>query len=132
MVGVARECALHSIDQILIAKRLLQEVERTVLDRLDGHWDIAMSADENNRNDRTALIEFGLEFDTTHAWHAYVEHETAGLIGIPCGKEFVCGGVGDSRQSDRFQQQPQRAAHRIIVIYYVHGGGTCHRGVSPE
>ena len=51
---------VNTIEQILVAKRLLDEVERTRLHRANRHRDVAVAGDEYEGNGRTALVQFGL------------------------------------------------------------------------
>jgi hypothetical protein len=89
IVGIGRECTLNAIDKILIAERLLQEIESAMLDGLDRHGHVGMTADENHGNDCAAAIELFLQFETAHPGHPDVEHETSGLFGRPAGEEFL-------------------------------------------
>src|SRR5690349_21896739 len=78
--GIALERALYAVDQILVAKGLLQEIERPVLHRLDRHRDVAVPGDENDWNGGATQIQLLLQLDAAHAGHTYVEHQAAGLI----------------------------------------------------
>src|SRR5689334_20928092 len=49
ILTIPHERALHAVDDVLIAERLLQEIERTVLHGFDCHGHIAMTGDENDR-----------------------------------------------------------------------------------
>jgi hypothetical protein len=45
--AISSEALLNSVQQVLLAERLGQKLDRSRLYRLDGHWGIAISGDEN-------------------------------------------------------------------------------------
>jgi hypothetical protein len=120
---VLLERLVDAVDQVLVAKGLLDEVDRAVLHRLDRHRHVAVAGDEDDRHDRMHLVQALLQLEAAHAGHAYVEHEAAGPIGVEQLEKLLRRAEGFDRQPDRLQQQPQRSAYRIVVVDHEHGRG---------
>jgi hypothetical protein len=76
---VARQGPLHAVEQLLVPKRLLQEIERAMLHRFDRHRDVAVAGDKDHRNGGAAHVELVLHFEPGHARHVHVEQQAAGL-----------------------------------------------------
>ena len=72
--GIALECALHTIDEVLIAKGLLQKIECTILHGFYRHRDVAVAADEHDGNSGPAQVQFLEQLQATHSRHADIEH----------------------------------------------------------
>ena len=83
--------ALHAIEQFLVAKRLLQEIEGAVLHGFDRHRDVAVAGDEDDRDRRAAQVQLVLHLEPAHARHAHVEHQAAGLRRVVARQEFLRG-----------------------------------------
>jgi hypothetical protein len=72
--AISSEALLYSVQQVLIAERLGQEFDRSPLYRLDGHWDIALSGDENDRNPNVCRRELSLKMETAFAGQPDIEN----------------------------------------------------------
>ena len=64
---ISREAMLNGVQQVSIAERLAQEPERSTLYRLDRHWDVAVSDDEDDRNPKVRGGELSLKIETALA-----------------------------------------------------------------
>src|ERR1043165_8006599 len=78
--GIALERALYTIYEILVSKRLLQEIESALLHGLDRHGNVAVPGDEDDWQRGTPQIQLLLQLDAAHAGHAHIEHQATGLI----------------------------------------------------
>src|ERR1700692_2703472 len=61
--AVAFERNLNRIEEVLIAKRLVEELDGSGLHGPHGHRDIAVAGDENDRNANIGFGEFGLKVE---------------------------------------------------------------------
>src|SRR5579862_1222580 len=118
VLAVRFQRPLHPVDEVLIAERLLQEVERTLLHGLHGHRDVAVPGDEDHRNDRAAQIQLLLQLETAHTGHAHVEYQAARPPWIIARKKLMRGAHTGAGEANRLHQQLQRVAHGLIVVNY--------------
>ena len=109
---------------------LLHEVHRTPLDCIDGHADIAVPADEHDRDTRLHLDESCLQGAPAHAGHPNVEHEATGA-------GWVEGIEIRLRRVERLGCEPHRqdqladgVAHSPVVID--DEDGRVEHGVMPH
>ena len=84
----------YPVEQLLVAKRLLDEVDGAFLHRLDSHRYVAMTGDEDDWQGIAAPNQFFLQFEPTEAGHTNVEYEAAGFFVGGLFEEFV-GGTED-------------------------------------
>lgn len=87
---VRAQCEVNPVQQLLVAERLLYEVDRPFLHGLDGHGHVAVAGNEDDRDRLAALQQLVLQFEPAEAGHADVEDLAAGLRGaaVPL-EEFV-------------------------------------------
>jgi hypothetical protein len=126
--AVTRERFLYAIEQLVLAERLLEKIERAMLHGFDGHRDVAVSGDEDDGRDRAASVELLLEIETAHAGHADIEQEAARLSGIVVRQKRGGTVIRDSVESQRFQEQAQGGAGGRIVIDDMDGGCAFRHG----
>jgi hypothetical protein len=86
--SVLPERLRDAVEQVLVPERFLDEIHRAGLHRLDGHWDVAMTRDEDDRQDRMTRAELLLQLEAAHAGHADVEHHAAGRVLGPRAQEI--------------------------------------------
>jgi hypothetical protein len=86
--SISRKAQLNRVQQILIAERLGQELDRSSLYRLDGHRDVAVSGDENDRDVNVCRRELALKIETAPACQLDIEHQASGSFWAPFFQEF--------------------------------------------
>jgi hypothetical protein len=110
------ERLVDPVEQVLVAERLLDEVNRAGLHRLDRHRHVAMSGDEDDRQDRVVLVQLLLQLESAHARHADVEHQAARVIVPMRIEELLRRLVHFDGQANRLEQHPERVANCGVVI----------------
>ena len=80
--GIAPQSLVDRVEQLLLAVGLLHEIDRAVLDRLDRHRDVAVAADEDDRDARAHGVQPLLQRQAAHARHAHVQHQAAAPLGV--------------------------------------------------
>jgi len=76
---------LDIVEQELIAKGLLDEIEGAGLHGLDRHGNIRVPGNDDDGNLKTQLLEPRLQLQSAHAGHAHVENEASRLLRIVLG-----------------------------------------------
>src|SRR6266481_3430041 len=71
--AISREAELNRVQQVLVAERLGQELDRSSLYRLHGHRDVAVSGDEDDRNVNVRRRQLSLKIETTSAGQSDIE-----------------------------------------------------------
>jgi outer membrane protein OmpA-like peptidoglycan-associated protein len=108
---------LDAVDQRVVGKRLLAEVERAALDHADrrGHVGVAGQEDDRHHLHQAARHEPLEQRQAAQARHAHVQQQAAGLARLPAigqhGLEILAGGKALAGQVARAQQPGQRFAH---------------------
>jgi hypothetical protein len=130
---VELERLVDAVEQVLVAERLLDEVDRAGLHRLDRHRHVAVAGDEDDRQDRVALVELDLQFETAHAGHADVEHQAPRPVVALGVEELLTGFEHLHGQPDRLEQHAQGIADRCVVVDDEYRGSDLfdHSVVSP-
>src|SRR5262245_29809543 len=77
-IGVGLERVEDGAQQPVLLERLLDEIERAFLHRLDRHRHVAVPGEEDDRDVDAALEKLLLEREAGHPWHAHVEHDAGG------------------------------------------------------
>ena len=133
--AVDRERLFDAVGEGVVAVRLLEKIEGAVLQRLDGHRDVAVRTQEQHRvaqAPRTQLLEHS---QARHRFHAHVEQEHAGQRPrrrVDCGEQFGAAREGAHRQPTRGKQKAERVQHRGLVVEQVDGAGCCLHAVSSS
>jgi hypothetical protein len=83
---------LDLVEQVLIAKRFLNEVNCSSLDGRYGHGHVSMCREKDYRESGVQLLELLLQLETTHAGHANVQHQTARPRRVVGFEEVLCRG----------------------------------------
>src|SRR6202035_3180440 len=114
--AISREAQLDRVQQVLIAERLGQELDRSSLYRLDGHRDVAVSGDEDDRNVNVRRRQLSLKIETTSAGQSDIEHEAGGSVRAPFAQKFGNRSQGLGLQADGPDQAAERLADPRVVI----------------
>ena len=91
----------ESVDELLVAKRLLDEIRGSGPHGVDGHRHVAVPRDEDDRNSDVLLVQPLLELEPAHRRHTNVGDETRVPDGIETLQEIHRGKVGLERRADR-------------------------------
>src|SRR6516162_602614 len=86
--AISREAQLDRVQQVLIAERLRQKFDRSSLYCLDGHRDVAVSRDEDDRNVNVRRRELSLKIETASSRQPDIEHQARGPFRAPFFHEF--------------------------------------------
>ena len=104
------------VENGIVRKRLLDEVDGACLDRPDRHRDVAVARDDDDRQRRRRLDQPPLQLEPVHVRHPHVD-EGAGGHGLGQGaEEGRARGVGVDVVAGGLQQRTQRIAHRIVIV----------------
>src|ERR1700730_1856849 len=102
--AVAIERNPNCVQKVLLADRLRQKLHRTSFHRLDGHRDIAVSGDEDDRSIDVQLDEFGLNVESAQPRQSDVKYQTAGSIRAHAPEEFPDRCEGHNLQAYRLKE----------------------------
>ncbi len=64
---------LNCIQKILVAEGFGQKIDRTILDRLDPHGDVAMAGNENHGQADIKPLHSGMKFRSALTRHTHIE-----------------------------------------------------------
>ena len=81
--AVASEADMNGVEQILVAERLRQKLDRTSLHRLHGHGNVAMPGDEDDRELNVSPRQLTLKFEAALPGKPDIEHEAGRPTGSP-------------------------------------------------
>ena len=115
---IARDRLSNGIKQSLLADRLQQEFDRAMLHGLDGHGNVAVSSDEDDREGIVGFDELPLEVETARgrARKSDIEHEAGRYIGWLGAEKFIGGAKRLRIQIDRAAQVGETGPNERIVI----------------
>src|SRR6516162_67102 len=130
--AIAREAQLDRVQQVLIAERLGQELDRSSLYRLDGHWDVAVSGDEDDRNLNVRCRELSLKIETASAGQPDIEHKAGGSFRAPFFDEFRHRSQRLYLQAHGTEQALERLTDPRVVIDDNDGRLRSHRSRSLQ
>jgi hypothetical protein len=124
--GATQRCLVHrvietqrfvdALQEIVFAERLANEVDGAATHRLDGHRDITVSRNEDNRQIRSHIDQLFLQIQPGHARHADVEHQAAAPRHVVRIEELVGRIKQLTRLPYRVQQQAEPVAHTFVVV----------------
>src|SRR6266550_5197097 len=92
-VGALGDGELDRVQQILIAKRFGQELDRTALHGPNRHRDIGVAADEDNRQAEFCLGQLLLKLEPASSGQPDVENQAPGNIRRGAIEEFLDRGI---------------------------------------
>jgi transcriptional regulator of aromatic amino acid metabolism len=93
----------HCVQDILLAKRLCQKLNRAGLHGFDRHRYIAMRGDENDRYIDRRVGQFLLEIKPIYSGHTNVQDETICLVVLRASKKLGRRLKSHAPYTDRFQ-----------------------------
>jgi hypothetical protein len=78
----------HTVKKILVTERLCEELYRTALHRLHGHWHVGVGCDEDNRHLPVCGGELALKLKTASSQHSHVEYQASRAVRRICLQEL--------------------------------------------
>src|SRR5207245_3975892 len=114
--AISCKAQLDGVQQVLIAERLGQELDRSSLYRLDGHRDVPVSGDKDDRNVNIRRRQLSLKIETTSPGQPDIEHEASGAVRAPLVQEFGNRSQGLGLHADGSDQTAERLADSRVVI----------------
>jgi len=114
-----------------VIKGLLYEVEGSPLDREDGHIDVAMPGDQDDRQGAAALGQLALEVETRDAIEPHVRNDAATCRRGESAQELVGGAQHAGLVATPLEQHPDGVADRVLIIYDEHCRLTRHDMSHP-
>src|SRR5262249_22271362 len=85
---ISGEPELNRIQQVLIAERYREEVDRSSLYCLYGHGDVAVAGYKDNRNVNVRRRQLSLKIEPASARQPDIEHKTSGSFRAPFFNKF--------------------------------------------
>src|SRR3546814_65714 len=98
---IAFETRGDGVEQGLIAHRLGQKIDRTRFHRLDGHRNVAMPGEEDDRFSNPRRRKMLLKIEAARSGHADVEHQAARAIEYRRLDQLARRSVTEDRKSTR-------------------------------
>src|SRR5271157_876505 len=114
--AVARKAELDGVQQILVAEGLGQELDRATLHRLDGHRDVAVPGDEDDRELDVRGGEFSLKVEAASPRQPDIEHQAGGSVRPSGLEEFIYRSEQLRLQPDGSEQAADRLPDCGIVV----------------
>src|SRR5437660_8021021 len=106
----------NGAEQHIVLERLRQDLDGSGPHRPDGHRDVAVASDEDDRAVDPLDGDSFLEVETAEVGKVNVENEAARSQDSRVGKKLASGAEGFGPPTLRADQQFQRLAHRDVVV----------------
>ncbi len=74
------QCDSNRIQQILIAERLGEKLDRSRLHSLDRHWNVAVAGNKDDRDGNVGLSQLALKIEPADSPQPDIEDQTAGRV----------------------------------------------------
>src|SRR5262249_3203080 len=103
------------LEQVFV-EWFFEHVESAVLDGTHGKRYVGMAGEDNDRNGDLSLVEDVLQFQSTHAGQADIDHDTADAAWIECREEIERILKLDDFDPDRFQRHANGVANVLVVL----------------
>src|SRR5262249_3946446 len=97
----------YGVQEILVAKRLREEFDRSRLHRADAHRDVAVAGQKYDRNEDVSGGELALEVESAQSGQPDVQHETTGNLRKSLAEKTVSRFKGFDAQTDGAQEKRQ-------------------------
>src|SRR6202051_2695491 len=124
---------MDCIQQVLIAKWFGQELDCPCFHGADGHGDVAVSRDKNDRSVNVGIGQMPLEIEATDPGQPDVEHQTARHIRVGALQELLCRSEQLYLQSNRTDAALDSAPNRRIIVDHKNNGRRfCHEGFQSS
>ena len=75
------EGVFHGEEKLVCGERLFEKIERTKASGFDGHFDIGLAGDENDRSLQAGFFQFFKEFHAGFTWHNNVGEDEIESLG---------------------------------------------------
>src|SRR5262249_52808853 len=115
---VTCDAGLDRIEQALLAERLRQEIDRTCLHRLDRHWNVGMSGQEDDGLRFAPGIQVLLEIEAAQSRQAHVQNQASRALVSLGFNQLLRRGKAGRVQTDRLHQFLDGLAYAFIVVDY--------------
>ena len=103
-------------EHALARERLLDEVERALLGRLDRGADGPVAGDHDDRQRLVHRAEALEHLEAVHARHLHVEQDEIGRLALGQRQAFLAGGRADELVAFVFERHAQRVANGGLVV----------------
>ncbi len=117
-LAIHAEGRADRVQQILVAERLLQKVDRPGLQRLDGHRYVTVAGHEDDRDADVLPDQLGLKFKATLPRQADIEHDARRCTWQVRLEECGRGAEHFDAKIDRLQQIADRFADELVVVHH--------------
>src|SRR6185369_16566979 len=114
--AIAFDGLANRIEQILLAKRLREELDRPGLHGPDRHGDVAVAGEEDDRQGRVGAGELSLQVEAAQPREAHVEDKTSRRIDSGPLQECLSAREDLDRQAHGGEEPPERVADGGVVI----------------
>jgi hypothetical protein len=128
----------NRLEQILLAKRLGQELDRARLHGPDRHGNVAVPGEEDDRQGRVGAGQLALQIEPAEPGEPHVEHDAARRVGSRAAQEGLGARENLDAQPHRGEQASQGLADGLVVIDHEDDGArrfhlkrTISRRASP-
>src|SRR5262249_39784012 len=119
--AIAVERNSNRVQEILLAYRLCEELDRSGLHGPYRHGDVAMARYENNWRFDLRLGQLGLKVEPAQSRHSHVQYETAHIIGRLALEEFRGRTKDPGLHADGFEQNIEPLTDVGIVVNHKDG-----------
>ena len=113
---VVRDGVFNGLEEALVVDGLLKEVDGARLQGVDGHVDVAVAGNEDDRQVAAGFPQLELKLKAGHVRHADVEEETAGADVVVRGKERDGVGIGLDVPAFAFNEEGPGVAHCVVIV----------------
>src|SRR5437588_12143108 len=113
---------MDRIQQILVAKWLSQEFDRTGFHGLHRHGNMPMPGDEDDGDPDARVNQLVLKVQAVDSRESYVQNQATWTIWPFAAEEFLRRPEGLGTQAHRLQHALDGGANQVIVIDDENGG----------
>src|SRR5262245_40536652 len=113
---IAPDPDIYGIQQILVSKGLCEELDRAPLHRLHGHWNVAVSGDEDDRKLDIARGEIALKIQPALSRQSHIEDQASRSVGRIRLLKIVNRCKESRMQAHGLQHSSQRFAKLRIIV----------------
>src|SRR5882672_5123931 len=122
---------VNCIEQILIMKRLAEELDGARLHRPHAHRDVPVAGDENHGQRQALFRELLVKRQSAHPWQSYVEHETARCVRRLALQKLLRRGEHAHLKAHTVHEILERQAHRWIIVDDEDDGSLLNHDETP-
>jgi hypothetical protein len=110
------ERPLDAGDQFVAADRLLDEIQRARLHRLDRHRHVAVAGDHDRGQVMAVVVEFLQQLEPAHSRQIGVDQQAGGMAGTKGFEKRLAARIGFDDAAVVFQHRADRLANVIVVV----------------